>query len=86
MAIAYQHPHTVDDVIADWAAVPQDLHTVDDGIEAHLYPLLSRPGDWDVVIAHFLGVVRAPRGQITEHAMHQLIVHLPSLQFFFFFI
>ncbi|XP_056402961.1 GPI ethanolamine phosphate transferase 3 isoform X2 [Hyla sarda] len=33
----------------------KDLHTVDDGILQHLYPTVDG-GDWDVVIAHFLGV------------------------------
>lgn len=33
----------------------KDLHTVDDGVISHLIPEIKRP-DWDVVIAHFLGV------------------------------
>uniref|UniRef100_A0A8C5P6Y1 GPI ethanolamine phosphate transferase 3, catalytic subunit n=1 Tax=Leptobrachium leishanense TaxID=445787 RepID=A0A8C5P6Y1_9ANUR len=33
----------------------KDLHTVDDGIFRHLYPTVDG-GDWDVLIAHFLGV------------------------------
>ncbi len=33
----------------------QDLHTVDNGIIKHLVPEL-RKDDWDVLIAHFLGV------------------------------
>ncbi|XP_040277130.1 GPI ethanolamine phosphate transferase 3 [Bufo bufo] len=33
----------------------KDLHTVDDGILQHLYPTVDGE-DWDVVIAHFLGV------------------------------
>ncbi|KAK7116395.1 GPI ethanolamine phosphate transferase 3-like [Littorina saxatilis] len=33
----------------------KDLHTVDNGILKHLYPELRRR-DWDVFIAHFLGV------------------------------
>ncbi|KAM9330069.1 GPI ethanolamine phosphate transferase 3 [Gastrophryne carolinensis] len=33
----------------------KDLHTVDDGILQHLYPTVGG-ADWDVVIAHFLGV------------------------------
>ncbi|XP_072269638.1 GPI ethanolamine phosphate transferase 3 isoform X2 [Pyxicephalus adspersus] len=33
----------------------KDLHTVDDGIMQHLYPTVDG-GDWDIVIAHFLGV------------------------------
>lgn len=33
----------------------KDLHTVDNGILKHLYSEIRRP-DWDVLIAHFLGV------------------------------
>uniref|UniRef100_A0A6I8N613 GPI ethanolamine phosphate transferase 3, catalytic subunit n=1 Tax=Ornithorhynchus anatinus TaxID=9258 RepID=A0A6I8N613_ORNAN len=33
----------------------KDLHTVDDGILRHLYPIVNG-SDWDVLIAHFLGV------------------------------
>uniref|UniRef100_A0A8C0AS81 GPI ethanolamine phosphate transferase 3, catalytic subunit n=1 Tax=Buteo japonicus TaxID=224669 RepID=A0A8C0AS81_9AVES len=33
----------------------KDLHTVDDGILQHLYPT-GKHGEWDVLIAHFLGV------------------------------
>ncbi|GFS09424.1 GPI ethanolamine phosphate transferase 3-like [Elysia marginata] len=33
----------------------KDLHTVDNGILNHLYHELERP-DWNVIIAHFLGV------------------------------
>lgn len=33
----------------------KDLHTVDNGILQHIYPTLEGD-DWDVVIAHFLGV------------------------------
>ncbi|XP_035248223.1 GPI ethanolamine phosphate transferase 3 [Anguilla anguilla] len=33
----------------------KDLHTVDDGILQHLYPTMEG-SDWDVIIAHFLGV------------------------------
>eukprot|EP00741_Cyanophora_paradoxa_P020060 tig00021222_g19361.t1 len=32
-----------------------DLHTVDRGVLAHLYDELAR-GDWDLLVAHFLGV------------------------------
>ena len=35
----------------------RDLHTVDDGVTATLFPVLEGEGEgWDVVIAHFLGV------------------------------
>lgn len=33
----------------------RDLHTVDNGIMEHLYPTMDS-GEWDVLIAHFLGV------------------------------
>ncbi|XP_075436833.1 GPI ethanolamine phosphate transferase 3, catalytic subunit isoform X2 [Ascaphus truei] len=33
----------------------KDLHTVDNGILQHLYPTVDG-GDWDVLVAHFLGV------------------------------
>nr|XP_015094538.2 GPI ethanolamine phosphate transferase 3 isoform X2 [Vicugna pacos] len=33
----------------------RDLHTVDNGILEHLYPTMNS-GEWDVLIAHFLGV------------------------------
>ncbi|KAM8960260.1 GPI ethanolamine phosphate transferase 3, catalytic subunit [Pelodytes ibericus] len=33
----------------------KDLHTVDDGILRHLYPTMDGR-DWDILIAHFLGV------------------------------
>ncbi|BCS01147.1 mannose-ethanolamine phosphotransferase gpi13 [Aspergillus luchuensis] len=35
----------------------EDLHTVDDGVYEHLVPLLKgKNEEWDVIIAHFLGV------------------------------
>ncbi|XP_028411816.1 GPI ethanolamine phosphate transferase 3-like [Dendronephthya gigantea] len=33
----------------------KDLHTVDNGVISHLIPEIRKP-DWDVIIAHFLGV------------------------------
>ena len=44
-----------------------DLHTVDDGVAAHLFPLLERPGEWDVVIAHFLGLDHAGHRYGPDH-------------------
>lgn len=35
-----------------------DLHTVDNGVIDHLFPILDSPG-WDVAIGHFLGVDHA---------------------------
>uniref|UniRef100_A0A8C4WWZ3 Phosphatidylinositol glycan anchor biosynthesis, class O n=2 Tax=Eptatretus burgeri TaxID=7764 RepID=A0A8C4WWZ3_EPTBU len=40
----------------------KDLHTVDDGIIRHLYDEVARD-DWDIIIAHFLGV---------DHVGHRL--------------
>lgn len=34
----------------------KDLHTVDDGVIREIFPALLEP-DWNVLIAHFLGVV-----------------------------
>ena len=36
-----------------------DLHTVDEGVVSHLYPYLDRKPDWNLMIAHFLGVDHA---------------------------
>lgn len=33
-----------------------DLHTVDNGVIDHLFPLMESSNDWDVLIGHFLGV------------------------------
>jgi phosphatidylinositol glycan class O len=33
----------------------KDLHTVDNGILEHLVPEIKKE-DWDIIIAHFLGV------------------------------
>ncbi|KAJ3099456.1 mannose-ethanolamine phosphotransferase gpi13 [Phlyctochytrium planicorne] len=38
----------------------QDLHTVDNGCVEHLFPALDQnPKEWDILIAHFLGVDHA---------------------------
>lgn len=34
----------------------KDLNTVDDGILSNLYPQIEKGDEWDVIIAHFLGV------------------------------
>lgn len=36
-----------------------DLHTLDNGVLAHLFPLVQKSQEWDVLIAHFLGVDHA---------------------------
>ena len=43
-----------------------DLHSVDDGVLTHLYPLLQTR-DWDVAVAHFLGVDHAGHRYGPEH-------------------
>ena len=34
----------------------EDLHTVDNGVTANLFPLLTNSSKWDFLIGHFLGV------------------------------
>ena len=42
----------------------EDLHSVDNGVVEHLFPLLRQPSkDWDFLIGHFLGV---------DHAGHRV--------------
>jgi GPI ethanolamine phosphate transferase 3 subunit O len=36
-----------------------DLHTLDNGVLTHLFPTVERKSEWDVLIAHFLGVDHA---------------------------
>ncbi|KAM9093885.1 GPI ethanolamine phosphate transferase 3 isoform X5 [Sarcophilus harrisii] len=47
----------------------KDLHTVDSGILEHLYPTMDRD-DWDLLIAHFLGV---------DHCGHKHGPHHPEM-------
>ena len=50
----------------------EDLHTVDEGVIEHLFPLLedkSKP--WDVIIGHFLGV---------DHIGHRLGPDHPTMR------
>nr|KAF6315148.1 phosphatidylinositol glycan anchor biosynthesis class O [Myotis myotis] len=47
----------------------RDLHTVDNGIMEHLYPTMDS-GEWDVLIAHFLGV---------DHCGHKHGPHHPEM-------
>lgn len=46
-----------------------DLHTVDNGVIEHLFPLLEpdRSGEWDVLIGHFLGVDHAGHRYGPDH-------------------
>jgi phosphatidylinositol glycan class O len=49
-----------------------DLHTVDNGVTEHIFPLLEkeRKGKWDVMIAHYLGV---------DHAGHRYGPNHPAM-------
>ena len=49
-----------------------DLHTVDNGVTEHIFPLLAseRKQEWDVIIAHFLGV---------DHAGHRYGPNHPAM-------
>ncbi|KAK0722981.1 GPI ethanolamine phosphate transferase 3-like protein [Lasiosphaeria miniovina] len=45
----------------------RDLHTVDNGVIEHIFPLMSGKGDWDVLIGHCLGVDHAGHRYGPEH-------------------
>ena len=49
-----------------------DLHTLDNGVTEHIFPLLAkdRKEEWDVMIAHFLGV---------DHAGHRYGPNHPAM-------
>lgn len=49
-----------------------DLHTVDNGVLEHIFPLLEpdRKGEWDLLIGHFLGV---------DHAGHRYGPNHPAM-------
>lgn len=50
----------------------EDLHTVDQGVIRHAFPLLENHGkDWDVIIGHFLGV---------DHVGHRLGPSHPTMK------
>jgi len=44
-----------------------DLHTVDNGVTAHLLPLLHNNTDWDFIFGHFLGVDHAGHRYGPDH-------------------
>ncbi|GAA5870375.1 hypothetical protein JCM16303_001979 [Sporobolomyces ruberrimus] len=48
----------------------EDLDTVDSGVREHLLPLLDRPQEWDIVVAHGLGV---------DHAGHRFGADHPEM-------
>ena len=45
-----------------------DLHTVDNGVNEHLIPLLRTPEKWDVIFGHYLGVDHAGHRYGPDHA------------------
>jgi phosphatidylinositol glycan class O len=47
-----------------------DLHTVDNGVIEHIFPLMDRKSDWDVAIGHCLGV---------DHAGHRYGPNHPEM-------
>ncbi|KAI0773128.1 hypothetical protein BD413DRAFT_539380 [Trametes elegans] len=50
----------------------EDLHTVDEGVIEHLFPLLKdKTGSWDFIIGHFLGV---------DHVGHRVGPDHPTMQ------
>ncbi|KAK3068358.1 mannose-ethanolamine phosphotransferase gpi13 [Teratosphaeriaceae sp. CCFEE 6253] len=56
-----------------------DLHTVDNGVNAHLFPLLTpaMQGRWDVIIGHYLGVDHAGHRYGPDHpAMHDKLAQM----------
>jgi phosphatidylinositol glycan class O len=44
-----------------------DLHTVDNGVIEHIFPLMDRKGEWDLVIGHCLGVDHAGHRYGPDH-------------------
>ncbi|KAK4249936.1 hypothetical protein C7999DRAFT_12243 [Corynascus novoguineensis] len=47
-----------------------DLHTVDNGVIEHVFPLMEKKNDWDVLIGHCLGV---------DHAGHRYGPNHPEM-------
>ncbi|KAI9006224.1 hypothetical protein BC832DRAFT_523193, partial [Gaertneriomyces semiglobifer] len=57
-----------------------DLHTVDNGILNHLVPTLRRPEEWDLLIAHFLGVDHAGHRYGPSHpAMAEKLMQMDGI-------
>ncbi|KAK9466434.1 hypothetical protein V1512DRAFT_226081 [Lipomyces arxii] len=48
-----------------------DMDTVDAGVTSHIFPLLQRKDEWDVMIAHYLGV---------DHAGHRFGPDTPQMR------
>lgn len=56
-----------------------DLHTVDNGVLEHIFPLMGRTGEWDVLIGHFLGVDHAGHRYGPQHpAMNDKLRQMDS--------
>ncbi|TKA38846.1 hypothetical protein B0A54_09895 [Friedmanniomyces endolithicus] len=59
-----------------------DLHTVDNGVNEHLFPLLEADmqGRWDVIIGHYLGVDHAGHRYGPNHpAMHEKLKQMDGI-------
>jgi GPI ethanolamine phosphate transferase 3 subunit O len=57
-----------------------DLHTLDNGVLTHLIPLVKRKEEWDVLIAHFLGVDHAGHRYGPNHeAMNDKLKQMDSV-------
>ncbi|ETV91758.1 hypothetical protein, variant [Aphanomyces invadans] len=64
----------------------KDLDTVDNGVLEHFFPELVNQTDWDVLIAHFLGVDHVghtfgpnhPKMQSKLHQMNEFLVELTN--------
>ncbi|KAK4175967.1 hypothetical protein QBC36DRAFT_15948 [Triangularia setosa] len=44
-----------------------DLHTVDNGVIEHIFPLMEKKGQWDLLIGHLLGVDHAGHRYGPDH-------------------
>ena len=57
----------------------KDLHSVDDGISRHLIPEI-RKLDWDIIIAHYLGVDHCGHRYGPEHpAMEEKLIQMDKI-------
>ncbi|EMD31576.1 hypothetical protein CERSUDRAFT_88925 [Gelatoporia subvermispora B] len=59
----------------------EDLHTVDEGVIAHLFPLLRQPTpSWDFLIGHFLGVDHVGHRVGPDHpTMHAKLTQMDNV-------
>ncbi|KAI8903588.1 alkaline-phosphatase-like protein [Gorgonomyces haynaldii] len=57
-----------------------DLHTVDNQVNSHLFPLLEQKADWQLVVAHYLGVDHAGHRYGPDHpAMGDKLVQMNDI-------